>query len=414
LTITASSVVASPTTPSFRWSSGEPAKVRCRTCYHDHDYRHEQAPPSKKDLKKAELFKEVLAAAVPGAAADGEPKIRPPSPSPPPQAAKKADRARQKRRERLSAWDAARYQDQHSFVWRYGANLMELLNPQPGERILDLGCGTGQLTAEIARSGATVIGLDNSAEMLAERSQELSGSYVSFRRRRQLRFPEPFDAVFSNAALHWVKDAEGAVASIARALRPGGRFVAEFGGKGNIASVQAALRAVLGPSADEQSPWYYPSIGEYAPSRTPRPGGSQCQPVRPAHAARRRKRPGPIGCACSPRLTCASFQEKRAIRRHRYSQLVEHLRPHRASMAIARWHLDSRLSPLGRACNAPWPTNWYTPVSPAWRPAPIPGRSGCRKGWRKNFLATRFNRPPANNCANWPSRAPSLGWKISG
>ena len=79
------------------------------------------------------------------------------------------------------------------------------------------------------------------------------------------QFPEPFDAVFSNAVLHWVKDAEGAVASIARALRPGGRFVAEFGGKGNIASVQAALRALLGPAADEQSPWYYPSIGEYAP-----------------------------------------------------------------------------------------------------------------------------------------------------
>jgi len=77
-------------------------------------------------------------------------------------------------------------------------------------------------------------------------------------------FPEPFDAVFSNAALHWVKDAEGAAASIARTLRLGGRLVAEFGGHGNIASVQAALRAELGPSADEQSTWYYPSIGEYS------------------------------------------------------------------------------------------------------------------------------------------------------
>jgi trans-aconitate methyltransferase len=77
------------------------------------------------------------------------------------------------------------------------------------------------------------------------------------------RFSQPFDSVFSNAALHWVKDAEGAAASIAQALRPTGCFVAEFGGQGNIASVQAALRAVLGPSADEQSPWYYPSAGEY-------------------------------------------------------------------------------------------------------------------------------------------------------
>jgi trans-aconitate methyltransferase len=161
-------------------------------------------------------------------------------------------------------WDPARYQDHHSFVWRYGANLRELLNPQPDERILDVGCGTGQLTAEIAQSGAQVTGLDNSPDMLAEARKhfpELSfvlGDAASF------HFPQPFDAVFSNAALHWVKSADAAVSSIARALVPGGRFVAEFGGKGNIASVRAALRAVLGPSADEQSPWFYPSIGEYS------------------------------------------------------------------------------------------------------------------------------------------------------
>ncbi len=165
----------------------------------------------------------------------------------------------------MSAWDAARYQEQHSFVWRFGANLVETLNPQPRERILDVGCGTGQLTAEIARSGATVLGLDNSAEMLAEARTNFPDLTFVKDDAASFRVPETFDGVFSNAALHWVKDAEGAVQSIAQALRPGGRFVAEFGGKGNIASVQAALRAVLGPLADERSPWYYPSIGEYAP-----------------------------------------------------------------------------------------------------------------------------------------------------
>ncbi len=161
-------------------------------------------------------------------------------------------------------WDAARYQDKHSFVWRYGANLLELLDPQPGERILDIGCGTGQLTAEIARSGAQVTGLDNSADMLSGARKNFPEISFVLADASGFDFPEPFDAVFSNAALHWVKNAEGAAGAIARALRPGGRFVAEFGGKGNIARVQSSLRAVLGPIADEQSPWYYPSIAEYS------------------------------------------------------------------------------------------------------------------------------------------------------
>jgi trans-aconitate methyltransferase len=163
-----------------------------------------------------------------------------------------------------SAWDPASYQDRHSFVWRYGASLLELLHPQHGERILDVGCGTGQLTAEIARSGARVIGLDNSADMLRHARENYPDLTFVLGDASAFDFPEPFDAVFSNAALHWVEDADGAASAIARALGPGGRFVAEFGGQGNIASVQAALRAVLGPSADVQSPWYYPSIAEYS------------------------------------------------------------------------------------------------------------------------------------------------------
>lgn len=165
----------------------------------------------------------------------------------------------------MSGWNATRYEEKHSFVWRYGADLLELLAPKPGERILDVGCGTGQLTAQIAHSAAQAVGLDSSESMLAEARRNYPELTFVLGDAAGFVFSERFDAVFSNAALHWVKDAEGAVSSIARALRPGGRFVAELGGKGNIASVQAALRTVLGPTADAQSPWYYPSVGEYAP-----------------------------------------------------------------------------------------------------------------------------------------------------
>ena len=164
----------------------------------------------------------------------------------------------------MNAWNAEQYEGGHSYVWQFGGSLVELLAPRAGERILDLGCGTGQLTAKIARSGARVTGLDYSADMLADARKNFPGLTFVSGDASAFDFSEPFDAVFSNAVLHWVKNADGAAASIARALRPGGRFVAEFGGKGNIARVQAALRAVLGPAADAQSPWYYPSVGEYS------------------------------------------------------------------------------------------------------------------------------------------------------
>lgn len=164
-----------------------------------------------------------------------------------------------------AAWDPERYQSKHSFVWQFGESLLELLKPRAGERILDIGCGTGQLTAEIARCGARVVGLDNSPEMLAEARRNFPEIIFEQADATRFGFEEPFDAVFSNAALHWVKDKAAVAASIGRALRPGGRFVAEFGGKGCIASVVGAMRVVLGPRADQLCPWYFPSIGEFAP-----------------------------------------------------------------------------------------------------------------------------------------------------
>jgi len=159
------------------------------------------------------------------------------------------------------SWDAQRYQTRHSYVFEYGHAVLDLVAARPGERILDLGCGSGQLTAAIAAAGASVIGLDSSPEMLAEARLHYPGIEFRLADAADFTLDAPVDAVFSNAVLHWVKSADGAAACISRALKPGGRFVAEFGGHGNIQSVVDALRGVLGPV---ETPWYYPGIGEYA------------------------------------------------------------------------------------------------------------------------------------------------------
>jgi trans-aconitate methyltransferase len=165
-----------------------------------------------------------------------------------------------------TGWDAALYDDKHSFVWKHGAALIELLAPRAGERVLDLGCGTGHLTARIAETGAEVIGIDSSPEMIEEAKRFYPGLTFGVVDARDFRFDEPFDAVFSNAVLHWVKPPEQAVACVRRALKPGGRFVAEFGGWGNVSTIVWALSAAaraIGLGAWEH-PWYYPTIGEYA------------------------------------------------------------------------------------------------------------------------------------------------------
>jgi len=160
-----------------------------------------------------------------------------------------------------TTWDAKQYQQRHAYVFQYGKAVLDLLAPQKGERILDLGCGSGQLTAAIADAGASVVGLDSSPEMLAEARAHYPAVEFRLGDAADFAMESPVDAVFSNAVLHWVKNARGAAGCIARALKPGGRFVAEFGGHRNIESIVAALHQVLGPV---ETPWYYPSIGEYA------------------------------------------------------------------------------------------------------------------------------------------------------
>jgi len=152
-------------------------------------------------------------------------------------------------------WDAEQYDARHHYVTDYGASLISLLDPKPGERILDFGCGTGHLTHKIAECGAEVMGIDNSAEMIAQARRNYPNLHFELADGLTFRPRAPFDAVFSNAVLHWMKPPEAAVESLAAALKPGGHLAVEFGGKGNTRSITEAV---------ESHPWYYPSIAEYA------------------------------------------------------------------------------------------------------------------------------------------------------
>jgi trans-aconitate methyltransferase len=162
-----------------------------------------------------------------------------------------------------NTWDAELYEGRFSFVWNHGTGLIELLAPQTGERILDLGCGPGQLTHQIAERGAKVIGLDGAPAMVAQARINYPDIKFILADATNFTLPDPVDAVFSNAVLHWVSRPDAALACVNRALRPGGRFVAEMGSKGNTETIMTALTAETGHTPDQV--WYFPSIGEYAP-----------------------------------------------------------------------------------------------------------------------------------------------------
>ena len=165
-------------------------------------------------------------------------------------------------------WDASRYDSAHSFVWERGRGVVELLAPAPGERILDLGCGTGHLTAHIAETGAEVVGIDSSENMVRVASQNYPNILFEVADARSLPYVAEFDAVFSNAVLHWVRPPEAVIESVWRALRPGGRFVAEFGGENNIRAIMTAvghaLDALEAHGAEVYKPnMYFPPLDEY-------------------------------------------------------------------------------------------------------------------------------------------------------
>ncbi|MFC4247631.1 class I SAM-dependent methyltransferase [Natribaculum luteum] len=167
--------------------------------------------------------------------------------------------------EKANEWDTDAYDEEHSFVFEYGEGVVDLLEPAKDERILDLGCGTGHLTAQISNSGANVVGLDSSEEMVAKARKTYPECEFVHADARNFAFEDPFDAVFSNAALHWIPEQDAVLDSVADALVPEGRFVAELGGAGNVAAIVNAVRKEAAEHGYEvESPWYFPSIGEYA------------------------------------------------------------------------------------------------------------------------------------------------------
>lgn len=161
-------------------------------------------------------------------------------------------------------WDPERYARSAGFVPALGMPVLELLAPVPGERVLDLGCGDGALTVKLVEAGCQVIGVDGSAEQIeAARARGLDARVAD---GQALAFDEEFDAVFSNAALHWMKDAAAVIDGVWRALKPGGRFVGEMGGAENVALVREALHTALralGHDPNALDPWFFPSEDEY-------------------------------------------------------------------------------------------------------------------------------------------------------
>lgn len=164
-------------------------------------------------------------------------------------------------------WQSDHYDNKLDFVSELGKGVVELLNPKNIEKILDLGCGTGELANLISLSGAAVIGMDLSEQMIQTAKEKYPQMKFFVGDAESFQLSEQVDAVFSNAALHWMNKPNEVVSCVWNALKPGGRFVAEFGGKGNVERVIQATCNVLnrdyGIDASTLNPWYFPSIGQY-------------------------------------------------------------------------------------------------------------------------------------------------------
>ena len=165
------------------------------------------------------------------------------------------------------SWKTKLYDEKHDFVYKYGASLIDFLKPESHERILDLGCGTGVLASKIREVATDTSGLDKSPEMILKAQQEYPEVSFEVGDASYFKFNNPFDAIFSNATLHWVLDYKNAISCIYNNLNKGGRMVVEFGGKGNVKSIVDTLHEVLAEKGYAKQlkvmPWYFPSISEY-------------------------------------------------------------------------------------------------------------------------------------------------------
>ena len=162
-------------------------------------------------------------------------------------------------------WKSDSYQHNTGFVSAYGEDVLSWLGAKSGERILDLGCGDGILTRKIGDLGVDVVGVDASPSFVETACA--AGLDVRLMDGQALTFNDEFDAVFSNAALHWMLDPQAVLEGVVRALKPGGRFVGEFGGFGNVAAVSTAMQAVgaeMGGNLALAGPWFFPTVSQYS------------------------------------------------------------------------------------------------------------------------------------------------------
>lgn len=167
-----------------------------------------------------------------------------------------------------NSWDVNLYDGKHAFVSKYGEELVDILAPQPGETILDLGCGTGYLTHLISESGSKVIGIDNSNEMIEKAKHQYPGIDFKLMNAEEFDFKKSLDGIFSNATLHWVLNKQRAIECMYDSLKTGGRLVLEMGGKDNVNGIITALKQSLIKNGNVKeagiTSWYFPSLSAYA------------------------------------------------------------------------------------------------------------------------------------------------------